>query len=237
MVAEVIQTIQGLDQAQEHQLLAEHLAVTSPLALESLARRRQVFPEQHAQHLAAIQLRVISELASRLMWLESVSLDPSVEPALRVAIAGLLHGLSAEPDALRHPLSPSLALLEPAALFHALVSRLRPWLPPIVVALEPEPVVDILRLGIPDYLHPLLVQRFELLWARFHELRALPSAGEIANAEGTEIDDAGLSHAIESAAALNPASPPPPPWTTPSWISPWLDAGPPTRPSRQAAHP
>lgn len=210
MIDRVIDRIRGLQPERELETLTEHLAVTSPAALNFLARERMTAPRLEAQRLAATQLRVITELAARLRWLESSCAEPLLEPAVRVALWGLLDELVADIEGAHAAPGESIALLEPAVLFHILLSTLRPWLPPMVVALEPDAVLDMLQLGIPDYLHPVLHRRFEQLWARFHELRLT------AKNEG-----------MPTGGAANGATlPPAPTWTSPVWVSAWLEAEP-----------
>jgi len=174
MREEVIDQIRQLDLVREARALAEHVAVTSPDALAHLARERMVSPGHEARRLSGIQLRVVTELGARLEWVEDACADASMDPALRAALAGLVGELVA--GLVDHPRLETRAapLLETAFLFHRLLAHLRPWLPPLTIALEPEPVHDILMLGIPDYLHALVHARFEGLWALFHRTRSEP---------------------------------------------------------------
>lgn len=214
MIDRVIDRIRGLQPEEELATLTEHLAVTSPAALEFLARERMTAPRLEAQRLAATQLRVITELAARLRWLESTCEEPLLDVAVRVALRGLLDELATDIEEAHAAPGESIALLEPAVLFHVLLTNLRPWLPPMVVALEPDAVLDMLQLGIPDYLHPVLHQRFEQLWVRFHELRLAAKRER-------------LQLASPTGEAANGASvPPAPTWTSPVWVSAWLEAKP-----------
>ncbi len=193
MIEAMIERIEGLDPDVELPALREHVGVSSPIAMELLAYEHLSSPVQEARRTAAIQLRVVVELGRRLRWLERACVDPQLAPGLRAALAGLLRGLC-NPDELAPALdSQAAVLLEPALLFHELLGQLRPWLPPLIVALEPEPVLELLRLGIPDYLHALLRARFEALWALFHGLRQLPPARLAVLAEPPAIDDERLS--------------------------------------------
>ena len=94
----VAHTIRQLDYSREALALAEHIAVTSPLALEHLARERLVSPMQEARRLAGIQLRVVTDLGARLEWIDRVCADSSLPPALRVALAGLMRELLSEAE-------------------------------------------------------------------------------------------------------------------------------------------
>lgn len=176
MIDAVIERIQALDHDREHRALTVHVGVTSPIALERIAYERLTSVGHEARHIAGVQLRVVHDLAHELRCLEQLSEAPRLEQGVRAAIAGLLRNLCAESDMLPVVSSPATMLLEPALLFHALLSRLRPWIPSIPFAFEPDLVVEMLQLGIPDYLHPLLRQRFEALWQVFHQLRQPPTS-------------------------------------------------------------
>lgn len=226
MLDEVIDQIRALDDDHEYRALAEHISVTSPEALDRLARDELTTPSHEAQRVAAVQLRVIHEFANKLRWIEGLSLEHA-KPATRVALMTLLQSLC-ESDLLAGKESKAATLLEPAILFHALLSRLRPWLPPMVLALEPEPVVDLLMLGIPDYLHPILRERFSQLWSLFHRVRALPeqqleAVGELD--ELGELDVTKLVRVLDLVVSAR-SCPPPPLWATPSWVTPWRLDGP-----------
>ncbi|WP_205633018.1 hypothetical protein [Enhygromyxa salina] len=203
----MIDRIRALDLDREHRALTEHVSVISPIALELLAYEKLTSIGHEARYVAGIQLRVVHELAAKLRWVERLTTSPRVDPGVRIALSGLLRNLCRESELLPVIDSEATVLLESATLFHSLLSRLRPWLPPMVLAFEPDLVVEMLQLGIPDYLHPLLRQRFEDLWELFHELRQQPSTG------------------LSVAPTQQPSTPPAPPWTTPRWVSPWLDCG------------
>jgi hypothetical protein len=221
MIDAVLDRIRTLDPDHEYRALAAHVAVTSPVALERLAYEHQSSPDHEARRIAAVQLRVVLEFASKLRWLESVCVDPGVPPDVRVGLAGVLHSLGAAP----HPSPPgeTAALIEPALLFHVLLARLQPWIPPMLLALESEPVLELMQLGIPDYLHPLLRQRYENIWELFHGLRQLPPPLLAGLADPPRIDDPHLLQLIEGTRLSKHPCPPAPAWTTSSWVSPWLD--------------
>ena len=200
MIDAVIDRIRALDHAREHRALTEHVAVTSPIALELLAYEKLTSVGHEARYIAGVQLRVVRELADNLRWLEQLSVKAQADPGVRAALAGLLHSLCAESELLPVSNSDATVLLEPAILFHALLTRLRPWIPPVALALEPDLVVEMLQLGIPDYLHPLLRQRYEQLWALFHRLRRQPRP---------QLDTS--------------MAPPAPFWMTPRWVMPWRE--------------
>jgi hypothetical protein len=231
MIEAFIERIARLDRDVEFRALSEQVAVISPVAIELLAYEHLSSPTHEAHRIAGVQLRVILELAPRLAWLERTCVNPELAPELRVALAGLLRGLCDESELLPVIDSQASVLLEPALLLHALLGHLRPWLPPMVIALEPEPVLDLLRLGLPDYLHPLLRARFEALWALFHRLRQLPIARLTVIADPPAIDDERLLRLLDDPALGNLPCPPAPAWTTPSWASPWL--GEPDSPLRE----
>jgi hypothetical protein len=222
MIEAVIDRIQQLDRDQEFRALSEQVAVISPVAIELLAYEHLSSPAHEVNRIAGVQLRVVVELASSLAWLERACVDPKLAPELRIALAGVLRGLCDDSDLLPMTGSGAAVLLEPAVLFHELVAHLRPWLPPLVIALEPEPVLDLLRLGIPDYLHPLLRARFEALWALFHRLRQFPLARLTVIVDPPAIDDERLLRLLDDSALTSVPYPPAPAWTTPSWASPWL---------------
>lgn len=222
MIEAVIDRIQQLDSDAEYRALREHVSVTSPVALELLAYENLSSPSYEAGRIAAIHLRVVLELAPRLQWLERVCVDPEVAPGIRVALAGVLRDLCTDTDLLPVIDSEAAVLLEPALLFHDLLANLRPYLPPMIVALEPEPVLDLIRLGMPDYLRPLLRARFEALWALFHRLRQLASARLIVLSDPPAIDDERLLRLLDDPTLATLPCPPAPAWTTPSWASPWL---------------
>ncbi len=221
----VIDRIQQLDRDTEYRALTEHVAVVSPIAIELLSYENLSSPAHEARRIAAIQLRIVTELAPRLQWLDRTCIDPEIAPELRVALAGILRGLCQDTDMLPIADSEAAALLEPALLFHELLANLHPWLPPMVIEFEPEPVLDLVRLGIPDYLHPLLRARFEALWALFHRLRQLPPARLRVLTDAPTSDDEGLVLLIEDPSLAPLYCPPAPTWTTPSWASPWLGEG------------
>jgi hypothetical protein len=230
MIEAVIDRIQRLDRDAEIRALREHVTVTSPIALELLAYEHLSSPAHEAQRIAAIQLRVVLELGPRLEWLERACVDPGLAPGIRVALAGVLCDLCTDADLLPVIHSEAAVLLEPALLFHELIASLRPYLPPMVIALEPDPVLDLVRLGIPDYLHPLLRARFETLWAQFHRLRQLPPAQLAVLPSPRTIDGERLARLLEDPALAKLPYPPAPGWTTPSWASPWLgESGSPLR--------
>lgn len=231
MIEAVIHRIQQLDRDAEFRALSEQVAVISPVAIELIAYEHLSSPTHEARRIAGVQLRVIVELAPRLAWLAQACVDPKLAPELRVALTGLLRGLCDDSDMLAVTDSRAATLLEPALLFHELLAHVRPWMPPMVVTLEPEPVLDLLRLGLPDYLHPLLRARFEALWATFHRLRQLPSARLAVIASRPAIDDKHLQRLLDDPALASIACPAAPPWTTPTWASPWL--GEPDSPLRE----
>ncbi|WP_146158297.1 hypothetical protein [Enhygromyxa salina] len=205
MIDAVIDRIRGLDHDREHRALTEHVTVISPIALELLAYEKLTSLGHEARYIAGVQLRVVHELATSLRAVEQLTHSPRVAPGVRVALSGLLRSLCNESDLLPVTDSEATVLLEPAALFHALLSRLRPWLPPTTAAFEPDLVIEMLQLGIPDYLHPLLRQHFEQLWDLFHRLRQQSSLG------------------LSPAFGRQPLIPPAPLWATPRWVTPWLD--------------
>jgi hypothetical protein len=222
MIESVTERIQQLDRDQEFRALSEQVAVISPFAIELLAYENLSSPGHEANRIAGVQLRVVVELASQLTWLERACVDARLAPELRIALAGLLRGLCDESELLPVTNSSAAVLLEPALLFHELLNHLRPWLPPLVIALEPEPVLGLLRLGIPDYLHPLIRARFEALWMLFHRLRQFPLARLTVIADPPAIDDDRLLRLLDDPALAYIPYPPAPAWTTPSWVSPWL---------------
>ncbi|MFO7564486.1 MAG: hypothetical protein R6X02_17710 [Enhygromyxa sp.] len=222
MIESVIERIQQLDRDAEFQALSEQVAVISPVAVELLAYEQLSSPSHEAARIAGVQLRVITDLPARLTWLERACVDPKLAPELRIALAGLLQGLCDDAQLLPVIDSQAAVLFEPALLFHELFAHLRPWMPPMVIAVEPQEVLDLLRLGIPDYLHPLLRARFEALWGLFHRLRQLPAARLAVIADPPAIDDERLLRLLEDPALASVPSPPAPAWTTPSWASPWL---------------
>ncbi|HLT40491.1 MAG TPA: hypothetical protein VK034_29635 [Enhygromyxa sp.] len=221
----MIERIEQLDRDAEFQALSEQVAVVSPVAIELLAYEHLSSPVHEASRIAGVQLRVITELGSRLAWLERACVDPSLAPELRIALAGLLRGLCDDTQLLPVIDSRAAVLLEPALLLHELLADLRPWMPPMVLAVEPQAVLDLLRLGIPDYLHPLLRARFEALWALFHRLRQLPAARLTVIADPPAIDDERLLRLLDEPTLASAPIPPAPAWTTPSWASPWLGDG------------
>lgn len=226
MIDAVIDRIQALDHDREHLALTEHVGVTSPIALELLAYEKLTSLGHEARYVAGVQLRVVHELAHKLRWLERVSMNPRLEPGIRVALAGLLRSLCAESDMLPVINSEATVLLEPAVLFHALLSRLRPWVPPMVLAFEPDLVIEMLQLGIPDYLNPLLRQRFEDLWELFHHLRQLPPPRLAMALNQQGFDDNWLRGLTQAALASELPFPPAPQWTAPRWASsPWIGCG------------
>ncbi|WP_146155786.1 hypothetical protein [Enhygromyxa salina] len=226
MIDVLIDGIRALDHDREFRALTEHVAVTSPIAIELLAYEHLTSPGQQARRVAGVQLRVVHEFASKLRWLEGLSTDPSVDPGVRVGLAAVLRNLCADAELLPIIDSEAAALLEPASLFHALLSQLRPWIPPRVLPLEPDSVLELLALGIPDYLHPLVRQRFEGLWELFHRLRQLPAAKLSLTPGQAKLDDDRLVRLIESAQRSEAACPPAPRWSTPSWVTPWLGESP-----------
>lgn len=228
MIDAVTDRIRALDHGAEHLALTEHALVTSPIALELLAYEHLTSVPHEAQYIAGVQLRVVHELAYKLGWLEQMSMNPRVDPGVRVALAGLLRSLCAESDMLPVIHSEATVLLEPAMLFHALLSRLRPWLPPMALALEPDLVVEMLQLGIPDYLHPLLRQRFEDLWALFHRLRLRPPSQLRLAPDQPRLDETWIRGLTAIARASEFTAPPVPHWMAPRWVTPWLDCGRPT---------
>jgi hypothetical protein len=180
MIDAMIHKIRALDPNREYRALATHVAVTNPLAVEMLANHHGNLPDHEALRIAAMQLRVVRDLAGKLRWLESACMDAGIDPGVRAGLTTILRSLTNMSELLPVVDSHAAVLLEPALLFHSLLSRLHPWLPPpwsaSARALEPDDVLEQLQLGIPDYLHPLLQQRREALWQQFHQLRQQPSA-------------------------------------------------------------
>lgn len=226
MIDAVIDRIQTLDPDREFRALAAHVTVTSPIALELLAYDNLTSPAHEARRMAAVQLRVVSEFASKLRWLEAVCMDPGVELGVRVGLTSVLRSLTDDTDLLPVLDSEAAVLLEPALLFHVLMSNLRPWMPPLILALEPDSVLELLALGIPDYLHPLLHRRFEAIWDQFHQLIQVPNAQLAELGEAPRLDGARLRRMLDAPRFGVCPSPPPPSWHTPSWVSPWLDGVP-----------
>jgi hypothetical protein len=223
MIDAMIDQIRALDIDREYRALTTHVTVTSPIGLELLAYEHLNRPNHEARRIAAIQLRVVQDFAHKLRWLESVCMDPEIDPGVRVGLAAILRNLTNESELLPVVDSEAAVLLEPALLFHALLSRLRPWLPPTTLALEPEAVLELLQLGIADYLHPLLRQRFETLWQHFHQLRQLPLARLSLVSDRPYIDGDRLRRLLEDPQRNARVCPPVPPWMIPSRARPWLD--------------
>lgn len=221
MVDTAVERIDGINPNTELRALAEHLRVTSPVALELLAYEHLSSPEYEARRIAAIQLRVVSGLAHHLRWLEQACTSPALAPELRAGLSALLASLCAEGELLPVIDSEAAVFAEPALLFHALLDRLRPWLPPMILALEPEPVLDLLELAIPDYLRAMVRGRFESLWTRFHQLRQLPQA-RLASVDLQQGDQ--LARLLAEPALTTLPVPVAPRWSTPAWASPWVDS-------------
>lgn len=220
MIDATVDRIRALDLDREFHRLAANVAVTSPVALDLLAYEHFSSPHHQAQRIAAIQLRVVHEFAGKLRWLEGVCIDPGVDPRVRAALTSVLGELMTELDPIAD--SQAAALLEPALLFHVLLDRLRPWLPSAVLALEPDSVLELLSLGIPDYLHPLLRRRYEAIWQRFHQLRQLPFARLSVIDDPPRLDLGHLVRLLEDPQLRAAPCPPAPPWLTLSWVSPWV---------------
>jgi hypothetical protein len=121
--------------------------------------------------------------------------------------------------------SQAAVLLEPALLFHALLSRLRPWIGS-TPTLEEDDVLELLQLGIADYLRPLLRQRFETLWLQFHQLRQLPVARLSLLSDPPRVDGARVQRLLEDPQLPARRCPPAPPWVAPTWSTPWSDPTP-----------
>jgi hypothetical protein len=222
MIDAMIDKIRALDLDREYRVLTTHVAVTSPFAVELLASDQLNTPAQEACRIAAIQLHVVHDLATKLTWLESMCVDPSVEPGLRAGLTVILRSLTNESELLPIVDSQAAVLLEPALLFHALVSRLSPWIgstPPI----ETDSVLELLQLGIADYLRPLLRQRFETLWLQFHQLRLHPLARLSLLTDPPRIDAGRLQRLLEDPRLSASRCPPAPPWVAPTWATPWFD--------------
>jgi hypothetical protein len=225
MIDAMVEKIRALDLDLEYRVLTTHVAVTSPFAVELLAGDQLNTPAQEARRIAAIQLHVVHDLASKLTWLESVCMHPCIEPGVRAGLTSVLRSLTNESELLPVVDSQAAVLLEPALLFHALLSRLRPWIgftPP----LEPDSVLELLQLGIADYLRPLLRQRFETLWLQFHQLRQLPVARLSLLSDPPRIDSARLQRLLGDPRLAASRCPPAPPWVAPTWATPWSDDAP-----------
>lgn len=220
MIDAMIDKIRALDLDREYRVLTTHVAVTSPMAVELLAGDQLNTPAQEAHRIAAIQLHVVHDLANKLTWLETVCLHPGIEPGVRAGLTAILRSLTSESELLPVVDSQAAVLLEPALLFHALVSRLRPWIG-FTPALERDSVLELLQLGIPDYLRPLLRQRFETLWMQFHQLRQLPVARLSLLTD--RIDGARLQRLLEDPRLTDQPCPPAPMWVTPTWATRRID--------------
>jgi hypothetical protein len=222
MIDAMLDKIRALDLDREYRVLTTHVAVTSPFAVELLAGDQFNTPAQEARRIAAIQLHVVHDLASKLTWLESVCVHPGIEPGVRAGFTAILRSLTNESELLPVVDSQAAVLLEPALLFHALLSRLRPWIgstPP----LEPDSVLELLQLGVADYLRPLLRQRFETLWLQFHQLRQLPVARLSLLTDPPRIDANRLQRMLADPRLSAQSCPPAPPWVAPTWATPWTD--------------
>lgn len=222
MIDAMIDKIRALDLDREYRVLTTHVAVTSPFAVELLANDQLNTPAQEAYRIATIQLHVVHDFATKLTWLESVCMHPGIEPGVRAGLTAILRSLTNESELLPVVDSQAAVLLEPALLFHALVSRLRPWIG-FTPALEPDSVLELLQLGIADYLRPLLRQRFETLWLQFHQLRQLPVARLSLMSDPPRIDAARLQRLLEDPRLASSRCPPAPPWVAPTWATPWTD--------------
>ena len=171
-----------------------------------------------------MQLRVVHDLPGRLRWLECACMDASIDPG----VAGGSHGDPAQLDECVG-VAPGGRLARgcvarACAAVALLVSRLTPWLPPPWAAsartLEPDGVLEELQLGIPDYLHPLLRQRFESLWLQFHQLRQLPLARLSLLSDPPRIDGARLLRLLQDPQLTSRPCPPAPAWVASRWSSP-----------------
>jgi hypothetical protein len=223
MIDVMIDQIRALDLDREYRALTIHVTVTNLVALEQLADEQRQLPIEVARRVAGIQLRVVLDLAGRLRWLESMCVDPAIDPGVRVGLSAILRNLTNGSDLLPVIDSEAAVLLEPALLFHSLLSRLRPWLPPLGPALEPDSVLELLQLGIADYLHPLLHQRFELLWQQFHQLRQAPLARLSLLSDPPRIDDDRLRRLLEDRQLRARVCPPAPSWMASSLVTRRID--------------
>src|SRR5689334_5820822 len=160
MIDTMIDKIRALDLNREYRALSNHVAVTCPLALEQIAAEHGTTPSHEALRVAAMQLRVVHDFSGKLRWLECACVDSGIDPGVRAGLTAILRSLTNMSELLPVVDSQAAVLLEPALLFHALLSRLHPWLPPpwakSARAFEPDAVLEQLQLGIADYLHPLL---------------------------------------------------------------------------------
>ncbi len=178
MIDAMIDKIRALDLEREYRALATHVVVTSPSAVETLARARGHSPSHEALRIAAMQLRVVHDLGCKLRWLECACRDASIDPGVRNGLTAVLRSVTNMSELLPVIDSQAAVLLEPALLFHRLLARMQPWLPhswaTSALPLEGDEVLEQLQLGIPDYLHPVLQQRLEALWQQFQHLRQQP---------------------------------------------------------------
>jgi hypothetical protein len=225
MIDAMLDKIRALDLDREYRVLTTHVAVTSPFAVELLAGDHLNTPAQQACRIAAIQLHVVHDLAAKLTWLEGMCVDPAIEPGLRAGLTAILRSLTNESELLPVVDSQAAVLLEPALLFHALLSRLRPWIGS-TPTLEEDDVLELLQLGIADYLRPLLRQRFETLWLQFHQLRQLPVARLSLLSDPPRVDGARVQRLLEDPQLPARRCPPAPPWVAPTWSTPWSDPTP-----------
>ena len=214
--------IARLDTAEELPELAHQLRTASAVALEFMAREHGRSPAFEAHRVAAVQLRMVRDLAGKMGWLADCCTDLRLEPELRVALSGVLLNLTQDTElALEHD-SRAAALLEVALMFHALFDSLRPWLPPLIQGelSASEPGLEMLTLGFSDYLHPLLRRRFETLWGIFHRLRRTADARLAVVADTGKIDEQRL-RGLVAEPLTGKDIPVPPSWSKPNLSSTW----------------
>lgn len=166
--------------------LQRHLNATSPKSLEFLVKVHRCDPVAQLRAIARAQLDGFARLADHIEDLEVAVRSGEIEVRKRAALSGLLCSLTGAPEeAVGERASPTV-LLQPAFVFYACFLELRAWLPTQLTGpardaastqhLETSPprltLLELLRLGIPDYLRPILDGRADGLRTRFHAVRS-----------------------------------------------------------------
>ena len=206
MIDDIIERICSIDMRTAAMVLARHLASTSPLELEALARERERELVVLLRDVASTQLRIVNELPNRLEQIAAHVRAPHVAFGVRLGLRVVLRGVIRHAEVVPAVDSEITAMLGPAYVLHRLQAQLQPWLPASLPATESELALEFLRLGVPDFMLPLTEGRIASSWACFHRLRALGPEVVRPGEDLGQLDDERLAELLTrpEAAAVDP---------------------------------
>lgn len=215
MPAVILERIRSIVVERELPALARQVAAAQVKALETLARESGREPSQEAVRVAELQLGLVLGLAQLLPALELAGRDPGRRVGQRLGLRAVLRGFVRHAATVPEQGSAALELLDPTVGLQLVLSQLRPQLP-ASLQVESLEVLELCRLGVRDFMEPLLRGRVESSWRRFHLLTRLDTIDLAPGLDIETVDDLTLAVLLERAGRKRRGEAVPP-WPEPRW--------------------